>query len=130
MAFNFIKLKKNMACYLSSLVSLSFSTNNICKNAVFSWRHPFQTKLLFKNSKLVIESAKRTFAAKAGSGKPAFCMHYFLKTNNKTAENLTTQSFCFKSKVTCKNLAHLEANKKTKQPKKSLTRLVCRCPFN
>ena len=54
---------KNIPPYLSLLVSLSFSTNNVCKSAVFFWRCPFQRKLLFFQT---IESAKRAFAASAG----------------------------------------------------------------
>ena len=41
----------------------------------FSWRHPFQRKILFFQT---IESAKRAFAAKAGSRKPAL----FLEKQN------------------------------------------------
>ena len=46
---------------------------------------------------------------------------------NKTAEKIAWQCFPIKSKVTCKNLAHLEAKKN--QPKKSL-RLVMRSPLH
>ena len=49
------------------------------------------------------------------------------KIKDKTAEKITGQYFPVKSKVTCKNLAHLEAKKK-KRPKKSLT-LVMQAPL-
>ena len=40
-----------------------------------------------------------------------FCTCYFSKTKNKTAEKIAGQRFPIKSKVTCKNLTHLEAKK-------------------
>ena len=49
-------------------------------------------------------------------------MRYFSKTKNKTAKKITGQNFPIKSKVTCKNLAYLEAKKKSH--KKSLTLLL------
>ena len=58
-----------------------------------------------------IESAKRAFATMAGLGKPAFLHVLFLENENKTAEKITRQCFPAKSKVTCKNLARLEAKK-------------------
>ena len=69
------------------------------------WRHPFQAKLLFFQA---IESVKRAFAARAGSGKPTFLYALFLENENKTVEKITGQCFPIKSKVTCKSLAHLE----------------------
>ena len=63
------------------------------KWSFFSWQCPFQGKLLFFQT---IESAKRTFAARAGSRK-------FLENEKKTAEKITGQCFPVKSKVTCKN---------------------------
>ena len=53
------------------------------KVQVFSWRRPFQTKLLFFQT---IESEKRTFATKTGSAKPAFLHALFVeneKQNNR-----------------------------------------------
>ena len=41
-----------------------------------------------------------------------FCVHYFSKPNNKTAEKIMGQYFPIKSSVTCKNLTHFEAPKK------------------
>ena len=46
-----------------------------------------------------------------------FCIRYFLKTKNKTTEKIMGQCFSVKSKVKCKNSAHLEVKKKT--PKKT-----------
>ena len=66
-----------------------------------------------------MESAKQAFAARTGSGNLHFCMRYFSKTKNKTAEKITGQCFPLKSRVTCKNLTDLAARKE--RPKKSLT---------
>ena len=64
----------------------------------FSWRRPFQRKLLFFQT---IESGKRAFATRAGSGKPAFLhgLRYFSKMKNKTAEKITEQCFPYIEKV-------------------------------
>ena len=67
MAFDFIE---KYTPHLSSLVSLSFSTNNVVL------RRPFQTKLLFFQT---VESAKHAFATRAGSGNPAFLPALFLE---------------------------------------------------
>ena len=45
------------------------------------------------------------------SGITHFCMSYFSKMKNKTAEKITRQCFPVKCKVACKNLAHLEGKK-------------------
>ena len=74
----------------------------------FSWQCPFQTELLFFQTK---ELGKRAFATRDGSGKPAFLHAYFSKTTNKTAEKITGQCFPVKSKITCKKLVHFEAKK-------------------
>ena len=58
-----------------------------------------------------IESAKRAFAARAGSGKPAFLHASFLKKKKNSRENMG-QCFPVKSKVTCKNSAHLDTHTK------------------
>ena len=55
-----------------------------------------------------IQSVKHAFATRAGSGKPAFCVLIFSKPKIKTAEKIMGQCFPVKSKVTCKNSAHLE----------------------
>ena len=52
------------------------------KTQCFSWQHPFQTKLLFFQT---IESAKRTFADRAGSGKPALLHALFLKNEKQNS---------------------------------------------
>ena len=72
---------ENIVPYFGSLGSLLFSTNNVklCKNADFFLAHPFQIKLLFFQ---IIVSAKRTFAAMAGSGKPIF-LHMLFPRNEK-----------------------------------------------
>ena len=58
---------KNIPPYLSLLVSLSFSTNNVCKNAVFFLAVSFPKKaFVLPNNRQTIESAKCTFAASAG----------------------------------------------------------------
>ena len=75
----------------------------------FSWWHPLQTRLLFFQT---IESAKRAFAAMAGSGKPAFLHVLFLENEKQNSSKNYGTTFSRKSKVTCKNLAHLEAKKK------------------
>ena len=56
---------------------------------------------------------KRAFAARAVPGGTGlhFHMRYLLKTKNETAEKIIGQCFHVKSKVTCKNLAHLEEKK-------------------
>ena len=60
--------ENNIPPYLSLLVSLSFSRNNVCKNAVFFLAVSFPKKdFVFPNN--IIESAKRAFAARAGSRK-------------------------------------------------------------
>ena len=63
------------------------------------------------------ETAKRAFADRAGSGKPAFLHVLFLENEKQNSRKNYRAMFSVKSKVTCKNLAHLEAKK---QPKKSL----------
>ena len=46
-------LKKNITPYLSLLVSLSFSTNNVCKNAVFFLAVSFPKKaFVFPNNRI------------------------------------------------------------------------------
>ena len=74
----------------------------------FSWRRPFQTKLLFFQT---IESTKCTFAAVPGSGKPTFLHASFLENEKQNSRKNYMASISIKSKVTCKNLAHLEAKK-------------------
>ena len=74
----------------------------------FAWRRPFQTKLLFFQT---VESSKRAFAAIAGSGKPAFLHASFLEKEKQNRRKITGKGFPVKFKVTCKNLAHLEAKK-------------------
>ena len=88
------------------------------KRSFFSWRCPFQRKLLFFRT---IESAKRAFAASAGYKN-------FSETKNKTAEKITGQCFPVKSKVTCKNLAYLDEEKKFGL--KGHLRGCCTKPFN
>ena len=111
--------------HFSSLVSVSLFRNNVCKTHFFSWRRFFQTKLLLFQT---IESAKSAFAARAGSGKPALLHAFdFSKTNNKTAEQITGQSFRVKSNVTSKDSTHFEPPPpppKKKRSKKSLTMLM------
>ena len=70
-------------------------------------------------------SAKCVFAAWAG--KPAFLLVSFLKNKNKTAEKIAGQCCPVKSKVTCKNSAHLDEAKKP--AKKSLYRLEMQAPL-
>ena len=81
---------KNIAPYFSLLVSLSFSTNNVCKNAGFSWWNPFQTKLLFFQTR---ESAKHAFAAMASSGEPAFLHALFLENEKQNSRKNYTAMF-------------------------------------
>ena len=59
-----------------------------------------------------IELAKHAFVVR----------RYFLKMKNKTAEKIMGQCFPVKSKVKCKNLAHLAEKKK--RPKKSFSLLT------
>ena len=66
-----------------------------------------------------IESTRRTFAAGLVQENLHFCMRYFSKMKNKTAEKITEQRFPVQSKLTSKNLAYLEVKKK--RPKESLT---------
>ena len=80
------------------------------KMQCFSWWCPFQTKLLFFQT---IESAKCTFAARAGSGKPALLHVLFLENEKQNSRKTYRACFPVKSKVTCKNLGHLEAKIKT-----------------
>ena len=51
----------------------------------FSWRHPFQTKLLFFQT---IESVKRAFATGAGSEKPVFLHALFLENEKQNRRKL------------------------------------------
>ena len=108
--------RKTCTPYFSLLVSLLFSTNNIHVHCMqihrfFSWQHPFQTKLLFFQ---IMESVKRAFASRAGSGKLALLHALFLENEKENSrQKFTGQCFSIKSKVTCKNLAHLEAKEKT-----------------
>ena len=79
------------------------------KHSFFTRQRPFLTKLLFFQT---IESAKRTLPPGVVQENLHFCMRYFSKMKNKTAEKIARQCFSVKSKVTCKNLTHLEARKK------------------
>ena len=104
--------EKNVPPYLSLLVSLSFSANNVCKNAVFFLAVSFQKKaLVFQNNRISEVCICR-------QENLHVCMRYFSKAKNKTAEKITGQCFPVKSKVICKNWVHLEAKKK--RPKMSL----------
>ena len=67
------------------MVSLSFSTNKYAKTQFFSWRRPFQTKFLFFQT---IESARRAFAAMAGSGKPAFLHALFHEDEKQNSRKI------------------------------------------
>ena len=92
----------------------------------FSWRRPFQTKLLFFQT---IESAKCAFATRAGSGKPAFLHALFLENERQNGRKHYRAMFSHYVQghmETCKNLAHLEAKKDL--PKKSLM-LLMQAPF-
>ena len=62
------------------------------KPQFFSWQRPFQTKLLFFQT---IESVKCTFAAMAGSGKPAFLHALFLENEKQSGrKNYGTMFSC------------------------------------
>ena len=88
MAFDFIG--KHSLLFLFAGFSF-ISTNNVHKNAVFPWRCPFQTKLLFFRT---IESAKNAFDATAGSEKPAVLHALFLKKEKqKSAKNYGASFF-------------------------------------
>ena len=87
MAFDFIEKRTH---YFSSVVSLSFSTNNVCKNSVFSLGRPFQTKLLFFQT---IESAKCAFATMAASRKRAFLHALFLENEKQNSRKDYTAMF-------------------------------------
>ena len=101
--------------HLRLLVSLSFSTNNVCKNAVFSWRCPFQRKLLFFQT---IESAKREFVARAGSRK-------FLENEKQNSRKNYGAMFSCQVQGHMQKLSSFRGKKKKKKkkkrPKKSLT---------
>ena len=71
------------------------------KTAVFFLVVSFANKALFFQT---IESAKRAFSTRAGSGKPAFFHALFLENRRKTAVKITGQCFPINSKVTYKNL--------------------------
>ena len=106
-------LSKKIPPYLSLLVSLSFSTNNACKNAVFSLAVSFPKKaFVFPNNRI---------------SEARICRQRWLKKisrKRKTKQQKKLQGECFpvKSKVTCKNWAHLETKKI--RPKRSLTWLL------
>ena len=53
------------------------------KTHFFSWRRPFQSKLLFFQT---TESAKRAFATRAGSGKPALLHTLFLENEKQNSK--------------------------------------------
>ena len=59
---------------------------------------------------------------------PVLVEENFSKTKNKTAEKITGQRFPVKSKVTCKNSAHLDEEKKFGL--NSHLRASCTQPFN
>ena len=115
--------KKNIVPHFSSLVSLSFSTN-VRKNAVFFLVLSFPNKaFVFPNSRI---SEARICCHGWSTKNLHFCICHFSKMKNKTAEKITQKCFPVKSKVTCKNIAHLEAKKN--QPKKS-PRLLMQAPL-
>ena len=66
----------------SLLVSLSFSTNNVCKNTFFFLVASFPNKAFVFPT---IESAKHAFAARAGSGKPALLHVLFLENEKQNS---------------------------------------------
>ena len=74
--------------YFSLLVSLSFSTTNVCKTAFFFLVVSIPNKAFVfpKNNKI---SEACICPARAGSGKPAF-LHAFPKLKNKTAEKISS----------------------------------------
>ena len=80
------------------------------KTNFFSWQRPFQTKLLFFQT---IESAKRVFVARAGSGKPALVHALFLEKNYGAMFSREVQGHMQKF--------NSFKGKKKKRPKKSLT---------
>ena len=59
-----------------------------------------------------IELAKQAFATRLVQENLHFCMHYFSKMKTKAPEKMTGRCFVIESKVTIKNLAHLEAKKR------------------
>ena len=63
--------------HFSLLVSLTYA-----KTQCFSCWHPFQTKFLFFQT---LESAKRAFAAREVSGKPAFFHALFLENEKQNS---------------------------------------------
>ena len=99
---------------------------NICKNAVFFWWRPFQTKLLFFPNNRISEAH---ICCQGWFRKTCtFAVLFFKNKKNKTAEKITGQCFPIKSKVTCKNLTHLEAKKKKLAYKVTYV-VVCRCTY-
>ena len=66
----------------SLLVSLSFSTNNVCKKCSVFLAVSFPNKVLFFQT---IESAKHALAVRAGSGKPALLHALFLENEKQNS---------------------------------------------
>ena len=86
MTFHFTE--KHGSLFLFPGLSLVFE-NHVSKNAGFSWRRPFQTKLLFFET---MRSAKRAFALRADFNRVIqenlhFSMSYLYKTKEKTGKN-------------------------------------------
>ena len=88
----------------------------------FSWWCPFQTKFLFFQT---IESAKRAFAARADSGKPAFLHALFLE--NET-QNSRKKYGAMLSRLVQGHMQNFSSFRGKKWPKSHL-RYLCRRPF-
>ena len=113
MAFNFIE---KHTPHFSSLVSLLFSTNNVCKNAMFFLAASFPNKaFVFPNNRI-----SEAHICHQGWFRKTCTIACVISRKRKTKQQ--GQCFPVKSKVTCKNWAHLGQKKKT--PKKSLILLM------
>ena len=119
MAFDFTE---KHTPYFSSLVSLSFTTNNICKNVIFFLATSFPNKAFVFLSNRMSEGriCRQGWFRKTST----FACVISQKRKGKNERQCRT----VKSKVTCKKLAHLEAKKKNVL--KSHLRCLCRRLFN
>ena len=87
------------------------------KTQFFFRRRPFQTKLLFFQT---MESAKRAFAAGAGSGKPALLHALFLENEKQNSRKNYGAMFSCEVQGHMQTFNSFTGNTK-KRPKKSLT---------
>ena len=96
--------ENNIPPYLSLLVSLSFSRNNLGKNEVFFLAVSFPKKaFVFPNNRI----------SEACICRQGWFKKISRKRKTKQQKKLRGNVYFLKSKVTCKSWGHLEAKQKT-----------------